>query len=124
MLCSLHNCLPPIVSSPCPPAPGVQPMEDAWSEECLLTLRQVVSNRILRMEILGERKGTALVALSDMASDPQASVAELLLSAGYAAPATVCHQEAEQTATAAVEPQGKHSSTLLLGSILIYIILL
>ncbi|XP_072312993.1 tudor domain-containing protein 1 [Eucyclogobius newberryi] len=65
---------------------GVQPVEENWSEECLLALQTRISNRILRMEIQGAQEGTALVAIIDEASDPQGNIAELLISAGFAAP--------------------------------------
>ncbi len=74
-----------------------------------MALQRRVSNRILRIEIQGAHEGKALVAMIDEASDPQANVAELLSSAGFAAPAPVNtnnDQQADQTATAAVEPHG------------------
>ncbi|KAM4624559.1 tudor domain-containing protein 1 [Polymixia lowei] len=94
----------PMQALPCALA-GVQPVGETWSEECVLTLQQRVSNRILQVKILGELEGAALVAMLDKTSDPQADVAELLLSAGYAAPATDGHQEAKQTTAAAREPE-------------------
>lgn len=87
----------------------MQPVGESWSEDCLLALQRRVSNRILRIEILGAHEGKALVAMIDEASDPQANVAELLSSAGFAAPAPVTtssDQQDDQTATAAAEPQG------------------
>uniref|UniRef100_A0A673ANQ3 Tudor domain containing 1 n=1 Tax=Sphaeramia orbicularis TaxID=375764 RepID=A0A673ANQ3_9TELE len=92
---------------------GVQHVGEGWSEDCLLTLQRRVSNRILRIKIQGAHEGKALVTMFDEASDPQANVAELLLSAGYAAPAPVNtsnDQQAEKTTpssaqdTQALEP--------------------
>ena len=50
-------------------------------------LRRTVCNRFLRVEILGESEGRALVTMVDEASDPQANVAEVLVATGYALPA-------------------------------------
>uniref|UniRef100_A0A8C9WZY1 Tudor domain containing 1 n=1 Tax=Sander lucioperca TaxID=283035 RepID=A0A8C9WZY1_SANLU len=88
---------------------GVQPVGESWSEDCLLALQRRVSNRILRLEIQGAHEGKALVAMIDEASDPQANVAELLISAGFAAPApppvpTSSDQQADETATVPAEP--------------------
>ncbi|XP_074476299.1 tudor domain-containing protein 1 isoform X2 [Sebastes fasciatus] len=98
----------PMQAMPCGLA-VVQPVGESWSEDCLLALRRRVSNRILRIEIQGAHEGKALVAMIDEASDPQANVAELLTSAGFAAPApipTSSDQQLDQTATpAAAEPQ-------------------
>lgn len=105
------NHLPPALSLGS--SPGVQPIEDSWSSECMLALQQRVSNRILRVELMGVHEGKALVALIDESSDPQANVAELLLSAGYAAPATSSNQQAEQASAAAGEAKGKQASQLL-----------
>ncbi|XP_070708417.1 tudor domain-containing protein 1 [Pempheris klunzingeri] len=110
------DCMQPISTSllalpmqavPCGLA-GVQPVGETWSEDCLLALQHRVSNRILRIEIQGAHEGKALVAMIDEASDPQANVAELLSSAGFAAPAPVTtssDQQVDQMAAAAVEPQ-------------------
>ncbi|XP_055006233.1 tudor domain-containing protein 1 isoform X2 [Boleophthalmus pectinirostris] len=68
---------------------GVQPVGENWSEECLLALQRRVSNRILRIEIQGPHEGKALVTIIDETSDPQANIAELLIAAGFAAPAVV-----------------------------------
>lgn len=73
-----------------------------------MALQRRVSNRILRIEIQGAQDGKALVAMIDEASDPQANVAELLISAGYAATAPVNtsgDQQVDQTTTSA-EPLG------------------
>uniref|UniRef100_UPI0037E92CC5 tudor domain-containing protein 1 n=1 Tax=Semicossyphus pulcher TaxID=241346 RepID=UPI0037E92CC5 len=97
----------PMQAMPCGLA-GVQPVGESWSKDCLLALQRRVSNRILRVEIQGAHEGKALVAMIDEASDPQANVAELLSSAGFAAPAPIINgsdQQAEQTASAAEEPQ-------------------
>lgn len=77
-----------------------------------MALRQRVSNRILRTEIQGAHDGKALVAMSDESSDPQADIAELLISAGYATPALVKargDQQVDQAAAVAEEPSGKTS---------------
>lgn len=58
-------------------------------------LRRMVCNRFLRVEILGEREGMALVAMIDEASDPQGNVAEMLVATGYALPSN--HQDEEPT---------------------------
>lgn len=91
-------------------SPGVQPVGEKWSEDCLSALQRRVSNRILHIEIQGAHEGKALVAMIDEVSDPQANVAELLISAGYAAPAPVTttnDQQADQTiTTTAAEPHG------------------
>lgn len=47
-------------------------------------LKQLVCNRFIRVEILGERDGTALVSMVDESSDPQTNVAELLVATGHA----------------------------------------
>ncbi|KAE8284044.1 Tudor domain-containing protein 1 [Larimichthys crocea] len=86
---------------------GVQPVGESWSEDCLLALQRRVSSRILRIKIQGAHKGKALVAMIDEASDPQANIAELLISAGFSTPAPVTtgtEQQADQTTTAALEP--------------------
>ncbi|KAM7381616.1 hypothetical protein PAMA_012453 [Pampus argenteus] len=99
----------PMQAMPCGLA-GVQPVGESWSEDCLLALQRWVSHRMLRIEIQGVHNSKALVAMIDEASDPQANVAELLISAGYAVPAPVNtggDQQVDQTTTAA-EP---HVST-------------
>ncbi|XP_059180349.1 tudor domain-containing protein 1 [Centropristis striata] len=96
----------PMQAIPCGLA-GVQPVGESWSEDCLLALQRRVSNRILHIEIQGAQDGKALVAMIDEASDPQANVAELLTSAGFAAPApppTSGDHQVEPTAAAAAEP--------------------
>uniref|UniRef100_A0A3B5BFI9 Tudor domain containing 1 n=1 Tax=Stegastes partitus TaxID=144197 RepID=A0A3B5BFI9_9TELE len=95
----------PMQVMPCRLA-GVQPVGERWSEDCLVALQRRVSNRILRIEIQGEHEGKALVAMIDEASDPQANIAELLICAGYAAPAPVTprsDQQADET-PASAEP--------------------
>ena len=77
--------------SPCPRffslSPGVQPAGEVWSDNCILALGQAVSNRLMRVEIVGKRDdGTVLVNMQDISSDPQADVAELLLTLRYASP--------------------------------------
>ena len=47
-------------------------------------LKRLVSNRFLRVDVLGRRPGRTLVAIVDEASDPQTDVGELLVSMGYA----------------------------------------
>ncbi|XP_071319718.1 tudor domain-containing protein 1 [Trachinotus anak] len=96
----------PMQAMPCGLA-GIQPVGERWSEDCLLALQRRVSNRILRIEILGAHEGKALVAMIDEGSDPQANVAELLISADYAAPApipTMSDQQVHQTVIPAAEP--------------------
>uniref|UniRef100_A0A673XBG8 Tudor domain-containing protein 1 n=1 Tax=Salmo trutta TaxID=8032 RepID=A0A673XBG8_SALTR len=84
----------PMQAIPCALA-GVRPTAEAWSEETVLMLRRMVCNRFLRVEILGEREGMALVAMIDEASDPQGNVAEMLVATGYALPSN--HQDEEPT---------------------------
>lgn len=89
------------------PFPGVRPVGESWTEDCVLALQRRVVNRILRIEITGEHDGKLLVTMIDEASDPQANMAELLSSAGFAVPVpTISDQQADQTASAAVDPQG------------------
>ncbi|MCI4384336.1 hypothetical protein PGIGA_G00037500 [Pangasianodon gigas] len=64
---------------------GIKPTSDVWSEETIVTLKQLVCNRFIRVEILGEQDGTALVSMVDESSDPQTNVAELLVATGHAA---------------------------------------
>uniref|UniRef100_A0A669E863 Tudor domain-containing protein 1 n=1 Tax=Oreochromis niloticus TaxID=8128 RepID=A0A669E863_ORENI len=78
----------PMQAIPCGLA-GVQPVGESWSEDCLLALQRRVSNRILHIEIQGAHEGKALVTMIDESSDPQANIAELLISACYAAPCAV-----------------------------------
>nr|XP_004567589.2 tudor domain-containing protein 1 [Maylandia zebra] len=78
----------PMQAIPCGLA-GVQPVGESWPEDCLLALQRRVSNRILHIEIQGAHGGKALVTMIDESSDPQANIAELLISAGYAAPCAV-----------------------------------
>lgn len=57
------------------------------------------------MEIQGAHEGRALVVMIDKASDPQDNVAELLTSAGFAAPVagtTSMNQQADHEASAEV----------------------
>ncbi|XP_030195792.1 tudor domain-containing protein 1 isoform X2 [Gadus morhua] len=91
----------PMQAIPCSLA-GVQPVREAWDDDCTLVLQQMLSNRILSVRIVGESKGTALVGMVDQASDPQADVAELLISIGYAAAAT-SPPDTEDTDTPGVE---------------------
>ncbi|XP_038866198.1 tudor domain-containing protein 1 [Salvelinus namaycush] len=95
-LCSISSELLalPMQAIPCTLA-GVRPTAEAWSEETVLMLRRMVCNRFLRVEILGEREGMALVAMIDEASDPQGNVAEMLVATGYALPSN--HQDEEPT---------------------------
>ncbi|XP_035001876.2 tudor domain-containing protein 1 isoform X2 [Hippoglossus stenolepis] len=85
----------PMQAMPCGLA-GVQPVGESWSDDCLLALRRRVSNRILRVEIQRADEGKASVAIIDEASDPQANIAELLISAGYAAPTPVATTSSDQ----------------------------
>ncbi|XP_061564122.1 tudor domain-containing protein 1 [Cololabis saira] len=89
---------------------GVQPVGDSWSEDCLLALNQWVSNRIMGLEIQEMQKGKAFVTMIDKASDPQANVAEMLITVGYAAHAPVtdatCPQAEKMTAELCADPPG------------------
>uniref|UniRef100_A0A8C7P5W2 Tudor domain-containing protein 1 n=1 Tax=Oncorhynchus mykiss TaxID=8022 RepID=A0A8C7P5W2_ONCMY len=98
-LCSISSELLalPMQAIPCALA-GVRPTAEVWSEETVLMLRRMVCNRFLRVEILGEREGMALVAMIDEASDPQGNVAEMLVATGYALPSN--HQDEDQTTVA------------------------
>lgn len=80
----------------------MQPVGESWSEGCLLALQRRVSNRILHIEIQGAHEAKALVTMIDEASDPQANIAELLISAGYAAPCPIATSN-ETAATAEAE---------------------
>ncbi|KAG7227917.1 hypothetical protein INR49_013711, partial [Caranx melampygus] len=103
----------PMQAMPCGLA-GVQPVGEKWSDECLMALQRRVSNRILRIEIQGAHEGKVLVTMIDEGSDPQANIAELLISANYAAPAphpTVGDQQVDQTAVPAAAPQVPTSAT-------------
>ncbi|XP_037546981.1 tudor domain-containing protein 1 [Nematolebias whitei] len=100
----------PVQAMPCGLA-GVQSAEESWSKDCLFALQCRLSNRILHIKILGEHQGKFLVEMIDEASDPRVNIGELLISAGYAAPAPVTASaclQAEDT-TAAAE-QGAASS--------------
>ncbi|KAG7507722.1 hypothetical protein JOB18_042668 [Solea senegalensis] len=93
----------PMQAIPCGLA-GVQPVGERWSDKCLLAVQQRISNRILRIDIQGAQEGKALVAMVDEASDPQANIAELLISAGYAAAVTITtssDQQVDQTVISA-----------------------
>ncbi|KAM9817533.1 tudor domain-containing protein 1 [Neosynchiropus ocellatus] len=87
---------------------GVQPVGGNWSEACLLAFRQRLSNRILKAKILDMRNGKPLVTLVDHASDPEANVAEMLISAGYASLGPVAPDahlaDQETTAEKVTEP--------------------
>ena len=78
----------------------------------------MLSNRILSVRIVGESKGTALVGMVDQASDPQADVAELLISIGYAAAAT-SPPDTEDTDTPGVEGAAAEGRTLVVGVVLL-----
>eukprot|EP00063_Salmo_salar_P037704 XP_014012539.1 PREDICTED: tudor domain-containing protein 1 isoform X1 [Salmo salar] len=97
----------PMQAIPCALA-GVRPTAEAWSEETVLMLRRMVCNRFLRVEILGEREGMALVAMIDEASDPQGNVAEMLVATGYALPSN--HQDEEPTTKGQAEGAWTESS--------------
>ncbi|KAM9506749.1 tudor domain-containing protein 1 isoform 3-T3 [Salvelinus alpinus] len=108
-LCSISSELLalPMQAIPCALA-GVRPTAEAWSEETVLMLRRMVCNRFLRVEILGEREGMALVAMIDEASDPQGNVAEMLVATGYALPSN--HQDEEPTTKGQAEIAWTESS--------------
>lgn len=71
-----------------------------------MAMQQRVSNRILRIEIQKIHEGKALVTMLDESSDPQANVAELLISAGYAAPGVSSNHEQADVTAASPKPQG------------------
>ncbi|XP_029540305.2 tudor domain-containing protein 1 isoform X5 [Oncorhynchus nerka] len=108
-LCSISSELLalPMQAIPCALA-GVRPTAEVWSEETVLMLRRMVCNRFLRVEILGEREGMALVAMIDEASDPQGNVAEMLVATGYALPSN--HQDEEPTTKGQAEGAWTESS--------------
>ncbi|KAI4872808.1 hypothetical protein NFI96_016135 [Prochilodus magdalenae] len=64
---------------------GIKPTSDMWSEDVILLLKQLVCNRFIQVEILGQRDGMALVSMIDESSDPQTNVAEMLVATGFAA---------------------------------------
>ncbi|XP_047672884.1 tudor domain-containing protein 1 isoform X3 [Tachysurus fulvidraco] len=68
---------------------GIMPTSEEWSVETIVTLKQLVCNRFIRVEILGERDGTALVSMVVESSDPQTNVAELLVATGHASAGTM-----------------------------------
>ncbi|KAM6951176.1 tudor domain-containing protein 1 [Aplochiton taeniatus] len=107
-LCSLRPLSPELVALPMQAIPcalaGVFPVDESWTDEAVLTLRRTVCNRFLRVDILGERDGTALVGLTDESTDPQSNVAELLLSSGYAVPTSQKTDRASQPQAASSEP--------------------
>ncbi|MEQ2266860.1 hypothetical protein XENORESO_020116, partial [Xenotaenia resolanae] len=102
----------PMQAIPCALA-GVQPVGESWSKDCILALQRQLSNRVLQLEIQGAQAGKTLVSIIDEASDPQTDFAELLISAGYAAPAstTVNLSAEETTATAAASVSPTVSSS-------------
>ena len=95
----------------------MQPVRETWDDDCTLVLQQMLCNRILSVRILGQSKGTALVEMADQASDPQADVAKLLISMGYAAPAT-SPPDTEDPAAPGVEGAAAQGRTLVLEEIL------
>ncbi|KAL0984549.1 hypothetical protein UPYG_G00143090, partial [Umbra pygmaea] len=99
----------PTQAIPCALA-GVYPTAEAWSAETVMMLRQMVCNRFLRVDILGEQEGMALVALIDEASDPQGNVADLLVAAGYALP--VPHHAKNNATKSRAEGAMTQSSTV------------
>ncbi|XP_028331268.1 tudor domain-containing protein 1 isoform X2 [Gouania willdenowi] len=104
----------PAQAMPCGLA-GVQPFGETWTNDCLLAMQQRVSNRILHIKIQGEEKGQALVVMVDEASDPHADVAELLISAGYAAPA-IAHTQSDQRGKEMTTTPEKHNGVEYQGS--------
>ncbi|XP_076855400.1 tudor domain-containing protein 1 [Brachyhypopomus gauderio] len=72
---------------------GVKPTSETWSEDAVMMLKRLVCNRFIKVEILGQRDGMALVSMVDESSDPQTNIAELLVTTGYAAEGNV---EAEE----------------------------
>ncbi|XP_035997717.1 tudor domain-containing protein 1 isoform X2 [Fundulus heteroclitus] len=93
----------PTQAIPCALA-GVKPVGASWSNDCILALQCQLSNRVLRLKIQGTQEGKTLVSMINEASDPQIDFAELLIAAGYAAPASVSatpNLPAEETPAAA-----------------------
>lgn len=81
----------------------MQPIGENWSEDGIRALRQRVYNRVLSVEIEGAHEGRALVVMHDKARDPQVNIAELFISAGFAAPVAVTssmNQQADHKASA------------------------
>ncbi|TSK14749.1 Tudor domain-containing protein 1 [Bagarius yarrelli] len=74
---------------------GINPTSDVWSEETVAVLKKLVCNRFIRVEILGEHDGKALVSMVDESSDPQTNVAELLVATGLAVVANLKPKKGE-----------------------------
>ncbi|XP_053721685.1 tudor domain-containing protein 1 isoform X6 [Synchiropus splendidus] len=89
---------------------GVQPVGGRWSEASLLAFQQRLSNRILNAKILDVHNGKPLVTLTDHASDPEANIAEMLISAGYASLGPVAPNADQETVADKVAEPLKWSS--------------
>ncbi|KAG9338342.1 hypothetical protein JZ751_025899 [Albula glossodonta] len=84
---------------------GVKPVLGKWSDEAILLLKKLVCNKFVRVEIVGNQQGAALVVLTDERSDPQTNVSELLLATGHALPDNSSPPQAtEHTLTADATP--------------------
>lgn len=85
---------------------GVQPVEDSWSEECISTMLRMIANKTVNVEIQSAHKGKALVAIIEGEAYSEINVAELLISANYAAPADSNTLQQTEETTASAEPPG------------------
>uniref|UniRef100_A0A3P9MK51 Tudor domain-containing protein 1 n=1 Tax=Oryzias latipes TaxID=8090 RepID=A0A3P9MK51_ORYLA len=83
---------------------GVQPVEDSWSEECISTMLRMIANKTVNVEIQSAHKGKALVAIIEGEGYSEINVAELLISANYAAPADSNTLQQTEETTASAEP--------------------
>ncbi|KAM4715222.1 tudor domain-containing protein 1 [Anableps anableps] len=92
----------PTQAIPCALA-GVHPVGENWSKDCILALQYQLSNRLLQLRIQGAQEGKTLVSMIDEASDPQVDFTELLISAGYATPASVSTTVNAEETTATAE---------------------
>ncbi|MGH0162643.1 UNVERIFIED_CONTAM: hypothetical protein FKN15_045781 [Acipenser sinensis] len=76
----------PMQAIPCALA-GVKPLLGVWTPEAILIMKKLVSSKFLKAKVVGRKERKALIELCDEHSDPQASIAELLIATGYAAAA-------------------------------------
>ncbi|MGH0173143.1 UNVERIFIED_CONTAM: hypothetical protein FKN15_064683 [Acipenser sinensis] len=82
----------PMQAIPCALA-GVKPLLGVWTPEAILIMKKLVSSKFLKAKVVGRKERKALIELCDEHSDPQASIAELLIATGYAAAAAAEEEE-------------------------------
>ncbi|MGH0166960.1 UNVERIFIED_CONTAM: hypothetical protein FKN15_051856 [Acipenser sinensis] len=71
----------------------VKPILGVWTPEAILIMKKLVSSKFLKAKVVGRKERKALIELCDEHSDPQASIAELLIATGYAAAAAAEEEE-------------------------------